>query len=189
MSFSHQLDLRAGLTADRERLRASVDALEPGGSTALRDAAYAGLALRGASEARTLLLLFSDGVDTSSLLDERRVIEVARRSDVIVYAVGVRGLSWSFSAGNSRPMRTASGPATDNRFLNSLATETGGRLIYAETTAMSGTHSPGCCRNSTAATCSATRPQVCRPVDGTASMCGSRTGKEPCLRAGGYFAN
>jgi VWFA-related protein len=132
VSFSHQLDLRAGFTGDRARLRAAVDALEPGGSTALRDAAYAGLALRGVSETRTLLLLFSDGVDTASLLDARRVIEIARRSDVIVYAVGVRESSWSFPIGTTRPVRTASGPATDDRFLNSLAAETGGRLIYAE---------------------------------------------------------
>jgi hypothetical protein len=58
-------------------------------STSLRDAAYAGLALRGADNARTLLLLFSDGLDTSSILSESRLMTVAR-SDAIVYAIGVR---------------------------------------------------------------------------------------------------
>jgi Ca-activated chloride channel homolog len=131
VSFSHQLALQTELTGDGDRLRTAIAALEPGGSTALRDAAYAGLALRGVSPARTLLLLFSDGVDTASLLDERHVMDIARRSDVIVYAVGVRGTTWSFRTGG-RPQRLDSGPLTDDRFLNALASETGGRLVYAE---------------------------------------------------------
>jgi Ca-activated chloride channel homolog len=133
VSFSHRLGLQAALTSDRERLKTSIAALEPSGSTALRDAAYAGLALRATSQARTLLLLFSDGVDTSSVLEERRVLEIARRSDVIVYAIGVRGWSVTYPIGSStRPVRVPSGPVTDDRFLSGLAAETGGRLVYAE---------------------------------------------------------
>jgi Ca-activated chloride channel homolog len=132
VSFSHRLDLPAALTSDRQRLKASIAALEPQGSTALRDAAYAGLALRGTSSTRTLVLVFSDGVDTSSVLEERRVLEIARRSDVIVYAIGVRGWSLSVPIGSPRPVRAPAGPITDDRFLNSLASDTGGRLVYAE---------------------------------------------------------
>jgi hypothetical protein len=43
----------------------------------------------GPDNARTLLLLFSDGLDTSSILSESRLMAVAR-SDAIVYAIGVR---------------------------------------------------------------------------------------------------
>ena len=60
------------------------------GSTALRDAAFAALALRTADATRTLVLLFSDGLDTSSILSEDRVLEIARRSDAIVYTIGIR---------------------------------------------------------------------------------------------------
>ena len=90
VSFSHRLDLRAALTADTATLRRSVDTLDADGSTALRDAAFAALALRTAEATRTLVLLFSDGLDTSSILSEDRVIEIARRSDAIVYTIGIR---------------------------------------------------------------------------------------------------
>lgn len=58
-------------------------------STSLRDTAFAGLALRGADNTRTLLLLFSDGLDTSSILGESRLMAIARRSDAMIYAIGV----------------------------------------------------------------------------------------------------
>jgi hypothetical protein len=96
---THSLALAEALATYRGGdLRAALARLEtiPDGkltdtvsSTSLRDAAYAGLALRGADNARTLLLLFSDGLDTSSILTESRLMTVAR-SDAIVYAIGVR---------------------------------------------------------------------------------------------------
>ena len=73
VSFSHRLDLRAALTGDTATLRRSVATLDADGSTALRDAAFAALALRTAEATRTLVLLFSDGLDTSSILSEDRV--------------------------------------------------------------------------------------------------------------------
>jgi hypothetical protein len=96
---THSLALAEALATYRGGdLRAALARLEtiPDGkltdtvsSTSLCDAAYAGLALRGADNARTLLLLFSDGLDTSSILSESRLMAVAR-SDAIVYAIGVR---------------------------------------------------------------------------------------------------
>jgi Ca-activated chloride channel family protein len=133
IAFSHRLELRSALTADRAQLHAAIASLAPDGSTALRDAAYAGIALRGTDPGRTLMLLFSDGVDTASFLDERRVLEAARRSDVTVYPIGVRdepsltqrdGRLWVRHASSAAP--------TDDRFLKALAEETGGRLVHAE---------------------------------------------------------
>jgi VWFA-related protein len=128
MTFSHGLDLRAELTGDVAALRRSVDALAAKGSTALRDAAFAALALRPADATRTLVLLFSDGLDTSSLLSEDGVLEVARRSDAIVYAIGIRERSPGIRPGG----RTRTPPPTDDRFLERLSRETGGRLLHAE---------------------------------------------------------
>ena len=85
---THSLALAEALATYRGGdLRAALARLEtiPDGkltdtvsSTSLCDAAYAGLALRGADNARTLLLLFSDGLDTSSILSESRLMAVAR---------------------------------------------------------------------------------------------------------------
>jgi VWFA-related protein len=127
IAFSHRLDLRAALTADTTTLRRSVDTLDANGSTAVRDAAFAALALRAADATRTLVLLFSDGLDTSSLLSEDRVIEIARRSDAIVYAIGIRDVAPRTGPG----VRRTDTP-TDHRFLERLSRETAGRLLYAE---------------------------------------------------------
>ena len=133
ISFSHRLELRSALTADRRQLGDAISSLTADGSTALRDAVYAGFALRGSDAGRALMLLFTDGVDTASFLDERRVIEVARRSDVTVYPIGVRDEPTVVARGGRLWVDPASSSApTDDRFLKALAEETGGRVVYAE---------------------------------------------------------
>jgi VWFA-related protein len=129
VSFSHRLDLRAALTGDIATLRRSVDTLDANGSTALRDAAFAALAIRTAEATRTLVLLFSDGLDTASILSEDRVIEIARRSDAIVYAIGIRQAPVR-RRGQLLRLRTET--PTDDRFLQRLSRETAGRLLNAE---------------------------------------------------------
>ena len=129
VSFSHRLDLRAALTGDTATLRRSVATLDADGSTALRDAAFAALVLRTAEATRTLVLLFSDGLDTSSILSEDRVIAVARRSDAIVYTIGIRPPPVRRSGMGFRP---GVDTPTDDRFLERLSRETAGRLLHAE---------------------------------------------------------
>ena len=128
LSFSHRVDLRTALTADPATLRRSVNGLTARGSTALRDAAFAALAMRAAESTRTLILVFSDGLDTSSVLSEEQVLAVARRSDATVYAVGIRQTVTRNRAGMIRDNVAA----IDDRFLDRLSRETAGRLLYAE---------------------------------------------------------
>jgi VWFA-related protein len=132
LSFSHRLDVKAALTGDREALRKSIAALTADGSTALRDAAYAGLALRAADPTRTLLLIFSDGVDTASILDERRVLEIARRSDATIYGIAARDTPPPRTNSARFGFPVAREAPTDDEFLTKLARETGGRLLEAD---------------------------------------------------------
>ena len=127
VTFSHQLAQRAPLTSNRAALHAAIAALTAGGSTSLRDGAFAGLTIAAADRGRTLMMLFSDGVDTASLLSDRRVLEIARRSDVTVYPIGIRDAPRLTGIG-----QTPGGLPTDDRFLRDLAQTTGGRLVYAE---------------------------------------------------------
>jgi VWFA-related protein len=120
VSFTHRLDLRAALTSDRKTLREAVNGLQAEGGTALRDGAFAALALRAADHRRTLIILFSDGLDTTSILGESRVLDIARRSDAIVYAIGIRDVD----SGSAAPI--------DHGFLTRLTQETAGRLLWAE---------------------------------------------------------
>ena len=129
VSFSYRLTLHSALTGDRERLRAVVAGLVSGGSTAAIDATFAGLALREADPGRTLLLLFSDGIDTASWLSAREVIDAARASDVVIYPVTVRRARYSGHTIMPGGMR---GDDDGRKMLEAFAEETGGRVFYAD---------------------------------------------------------
>jgi Ca-activated chloride channel family protein len=122
VAFATRVRLLVPLTATRDAIRAGFDGLTGAGSTSLRDAAFAGLALREGDPGRTLVLLFSDGADTSSWLPAAKVIEAAKRTDVVVYPVGFR----------QAPGRSRMNLPEPGRFLESLAGETGGRVMLAE---------------------------------------------------------
>jgi Ca-activated chloride channel homolog len=132
-AFSHRLDRLMPLTGDRRQLLDAVGQLTAGGGTSLRDAAFAAIALRDSGPGRTLVVLFSDGVDTTSFLSEADVLSAAQRSDAIVYPVGVRtqvpqGPRWDarLAAINARQEER------DTRFMRELASATGGRLVIAD---------------------------------------------------------
>jgi VWFA-related protein len=115
LTFASQVHIRSLLTKDRELVQRAIQRIEPGGRTALRDAVFAGLTLRADATNRALLLVFSDDRDTASWLTSARVVEAARATDVIVYAVSVADLAaWR---GDHR------------RLLEELAMQTGGRVI------------------------------------------------------------
>lgn len=82
------------------------------GDTALVDASYAGLVAGESDLGRSLLIIFSDGLDTASWLTPARVLETARRSEVVVYAVA------------SSPSRSP--------FLRDLTALTGGQVFETE---------------------------------------------------------
>lgn len=149
LSFASRVRLLSPLTTDRGRIRSALGEMTANGTTALRDAAFAGLALRETDPGRTLLLLFSDGADTSSWLTPARVLEAARRTDVVVYPVGIREEAIVTSRGTthergadgsvvttyrpSLPGRLGRSVGFDEygKFLEAIAAETGGRVVVA----------------------------------------------------------
>ena len=69
-------------------LRAAMIQYRPGGKTALHDAVVAGLDhLERASHQKRVLVVLSDGDDNASNHSEEEMLDRARRSDAIVYAV------------------------------------------------------------------------------------------------------
>ena len=81
----------------------------------LVDASYAGMVLGESDVGRSLVLVFSDGLDSGAWLSPDEVLDIARRSDAVVYGV---------SAGQS--------PKSD--FLADLSETTGGKLFKVEST-------------------------------------------------------
>jgi VWFA-related protein len=114
VTFTHMVVQGSELTGDLAKVRAAIDAVQGAGRTSLVDAAHAGLIVGESDVGRSLLLVFSDGVDTSSWLAADAVLDVARRSDVVAYGVAVGGGRAGFS--------------------RELSAATGGRLIEIEST-------------------------------------------------------
>ena len=82
--------LRQELTRDIPLVQEALDDVIPAGQTSLVDGASAAIALSGADVGRSLLIVFSDGVDTSSFLSPEVVLQSARRADVVAYGVAMR---------------------------------------------------------------------------------------------------
>jgi VWFA-related protein len=92
VTFSSDVRLRHDWTGDVETLRATVGGLGADGGTSLWDAAFTALTLRDPTPTvRRLVLVFSDGDDTSSWLPRGSVVDKARRTDAVVYSVEMTG--------------------------------------------------------------------------------------------------
>jgi len=115
VTFSQAVRLGAPLTTDASQVRSALSRANGAGSTSLIDGTYAGIQIGESDAGRALLIVFSDGLDTSSWLGADKVLDAAKRSDVVSYAVAVRS------------------PAKPE-FLRDLTSFTGGRLFEVEKT-------------------------------------------------------
>lgn len=96
---SSELRLASGWSADRTGITAAISSAKAGGGTSIYDATFTALTLRDDQPGiRSLVVVFSDGADTSSWLPAEAVLEKGRRTDAVVYAVvlgpdasGIRG--------------------------------------------------------------------------------------------------
>lgn len=108
VTFDRVVSLPCPLSKNRSCVGDALNAATPEGETALIDGVFAGMMVGESDVGRSLLMVFSDGLDTASFLSAERVLELGRRSDVVVYPVTSKG---------ARP-----------DFLEELASLTGGRL-------------------------------------------------------------
>ena len=115
VNFNDAVIVGPGLTGDTGLVKVAIDRAEPTGNTSLIDASFAGMMLAESDVGRGLVIVFSDGLDTSSWLRPKAVLDVAKRSDAVVYAV-------------------SAGLATKAEFLGDLTEQTGGRLFKLEST-------------------------------------------------------
>jgi Ca-activated chloride channel family protein len=116
-------------TADADKLEAAIRRTEAGGSTALYNALYIAFNEFKKERARSVeeirrqaVVLLSDGEDTSSVVSFDLVLDEAKRSEVMTYAIGLRPKE----PGASRAWNEA------EFVLRTIATETGGRSYVVE---------------------------------------------------------
>lgn len=113
IQFDSEVNLVQDFTDDPDRLIDALDKLEAGNSTSLYDAIYLAAEEKLRGEAgRKVIVVITDGEDTSSRLSKRDAIEAAQRRDILIYGIGVRGEM-----------------GTDFGVLKQFAEETGGRFF------------------------------------------------------------
>jgi len=129
IDFDTRPEILQSFTNDKSALELAVRKTQVGGSTALYNALYIALTelkhVRAAAAAdirRQAIIVLSDGEDTSSLIGYEEVLDSAKRSEVSVYAVGLR---------NKRDH--PSGDFNEAEYvLRTLSQETGGRVFYVD---------------------------------------------------------
>ena len=103
LTFSEEVRLRTPWSPGGSAIVKALPGLGAGGATALVDAGFAALTLRDdPADRRHLVILFTDGDDTSSWLSWRGLLDRAQRTDAVVYGVTQR--SWQTGPPRSQPL-------------------------------------------------------------------------------------
>ena len=124
-AFNDKIQLSGTFTNDRDELIGALNDLYFGNPTRLNDGIAAGLdALKGV-EGRRVVLVFTDGEDTSSRLGFKTVMERARDEEVMVYSIGLESEYFNgMRVVRSRPSRD----------LRKISDETGGGYFELQKT-------------------------------------------------------
>lgn len=125
VSFDSRVEVLQPMTEDRALLEAAIHRMKASGATALYNALYVVLRQfekmrpQAADEVRRhVIVVLSDGEDTSSLVTYDHLLDSAKRAQTVIFAVGL---------GLEDPLRTK---RSDAEFgLRELTQETGGRLF------------------------------------------------------------
>jgi hypothetical protein len=91
VTFDHRLALREDASRDRAAVGAALDRVQAGGGTRLIDALFVCLK-RGWGAGRPLVVLFTDGRDSASWLENEDVLQAARESSALLHVVGTEPL-------------------------------------------------------------------------------------------------
>jgi VWFA-related protein len=134
VTFSQVVMIRSGLTADHERVRGMVKGLRVHGMTSAIDASYTGMTLQQDADRPTMMLVFTDGLDTQSWLQAEAVLDTARQSVVVPYAVVAGEGVKSFTTPSPSLLAGGAPRNPSARFLWDLVQAGGGLFMNAERT-------------------------------------------------------
>jgi VWFA-related protein len=115
VSFNESVKGSAEFTGDIDRLERFVEGLQAWGGTSLYDAIHYALLRIKDQPGRKAVIVFSDGADTTSSMEDKEVVDYARAVEATVYSIGFKGSGL-----------LASSP---RGFLRKIASETGGQFF------------------------------------------------------------
>ena len=91
VSFNESVKGSAEFTGDTDRLERFVEGLQAWGGTSLYDAIHYSLGRIKDQPGRKALVVFTDGADTTSTMEDRQVVDYARAVEATVYSIGFKG--------------------------------------------------------------------------------------------------
>jgi len=128
VQFNDRATVLQDFTEDKAKLESAIERTETSGPTALHNALYIALkdldkqkAAAGELRRRAIVML-TDGEDTASLVSDDQVLELARKSEINIYAISLRP-----SRVQARERLSFSQAA---HLLTALSRETGGRVYF-----------------------------------------------------------
>jgi len=127
MQFNDRATVLQDFTADHAGLEAAFDRTEASGPTALHNALYVALKdlsrqKAGGALRRRALVLLSDGEDTASLVSDEQVLDLARKTEINIYAISLRA--------KTPPERNRMKFSQAAHLLTALTTDTGGQVHF-----------------------------------------------------------
>jgi Ca-activated chloride channel family protein len=127
--FNNEIRIGQDFSNDVGALERAIRLIRTGGSTSMYNAIYSAFVelkrARSAQEARRqAIVVLSDGEDTTSLVTYEDVLDSAKRSEVAIYAIGLRA--------KDPALRRAGGFNEADYVMRTLSQETGGRAFFVE---------------------------------------------------------
>jgi Ca-activated chloride channel family protein len=130
-------------TNDIEKVEVALGSIYAKGATVLNDALYVAFDdLLASVEGKSAVIALTDGIDTSSMVDSAETMELAIRSESMVYVVSKLEEYWAGAMANRVNYQRRYGyvpkSLTDSfilnarRFLQRLARQTGGKVLDAQ---------------------------------------------------------
>lgn len=126
-AFNDKIEMSADFTGNRDALIGHVKDLDYGNGTRLYDAVDESINAFKGVDGRKVVLVFTDGDDTSSRVGRNSVLDKAREAEVMIYAIGLES---EMLDANGRMSRTR-----PDSGLRRLAEETGGGYFELKKTA------------------------------------------------------
>jgi len=90
ISFNSDVELRRHFTSNMQDIQRAMRDIKAGGETAAYDAIQMGMEeMKAAKHNKKILLMVTDGFDTKSHIGSAQVEDILKRSEVLVYAIGI----------------------------------------------------------------------------------------------------
>jgi len=132
IDFDSQAKTLIDFTSDQAMLEAAIRKTDFGGSTSLYNAVYTAITelkrvrqASGPDIRRQAIVLLSDGEDTSSIVTYEDVLDLAKRSEIVIYAIGLQEkVDKKTSSQQSRGWNEA------QNVMRTLSMETGGKAYF-----------------------------------------------------------